>query len=93
MRGLVELDYKVYDAVELEFTFREGAAPETVWAVVAKDELKKIRDERWDLVRPGKDAHGAASTDNAVACRPSPRPPTPPRCRRPWLSCPVSLCA
>ncbi|EIW61942.1 DUF1682-domain-containing protein [Trametes versicolor FP-101664 SS1] len=49
VRGLVELDYKVYDAVELEFTFREGAAPETVWAVVAKDELKKIRDERWDL--------------------------------------------
>ncbi|OJT03748.1 Coiled-coil domain-containing protein 47 [Trametes pubescens] len=49
VRGLVELDYKVYDEVELEFTFREGAAPETVWAVVAKDELKKIRDERWDL--------------------------------------------
>ncbi|OSD04267.1 DUF1682-domain-containing protein [Trametes coccinea BRFM310] len=53
-RGLVELDYKVYDEVELEFTFREpvgreGAVPECVWAVVAKDELKKIRDERWDL--------------------------------------------
>ncbi|KAI9063227.1 DUF1682-domain-containing protein, partial [Trametes sanguinea] len=53
-RGLVELDYKVYDEVELAFTFREpvgreGAVPECVWAVVAKDELKKIRDERWDL--------------------------------------------
>ncbi|KAI0375655.1 DUF1682-domain-containing protein [Pilatotrama ljubarskyi] len=53
-RGLIELDYKVYDEVELEFTFREpvgkeGAVPECVWAVVAKDELKKIRNERWDL--------------------------------------------
>ncbi|CDO75603.1 hypothetical protein BN946_scf184858.g43 [Trametes cinnabarina] len=54
VRGLIELDYKVYDEVELEFTFREpagkeGAVPECVWAVVAKDELKKIRDQRWDL--------------------------------------------
>ncbi|KAI0638203.1 DUF1682-domain-containing protein [Trametes polyzona] len=54
VRGLMELDYKVYDEVELEFTFREpvgkeGAVPECVWAVVAKDELKRIRNERWDL--------------------------------------------
>ncbi|KAI9000996.1 DUF1682-domain-containing protein [Trametes punicea] len=53
-RGLIELDYKVYDEVELEFTFREpvgkeGSVPECVWAVVAKDELKKIRSERWDV--------------------------------------------
>ncbi|KAI0650707.1 DUF1682-domain-containing protein [Trametes meyenii] len=54
VRGLIELDYKVYDELELEFTFREpagkeGAVPECVWAVVAKDALKQIRDERWDL--------------------------------------------
>ncbi|KAI0660965.1 DUF1682-domain-containing protein [Cubamyces menziesii] len=54
VRGLIELDYNAYDEVELEFTFREpvgkdGAVPECVWAVVAKDELKKIRDARWDL--------------------------------------------
>ncbi|KAI0771646.1 DUF1682-domain-containing protein [Trametes elegans] len=53
-RSLVELDYNVYDEVELEFTFREpvgkeGAVPECVWAVVAKDELKKIRKDRWDV--------------------------------------------
>ncbi|KAH9853455.1 DUF1682-domain-containing protein [Lenzites betulinus] len=54
LRGLVELDYKVYDELELEFTFREpagkeGAVPECVWAVVAKDAMKTIRNERWDL--------------------------------------------
>ncbi|KAI0832437.1 DUF1682-domain-containing protein [Trametes gibbosa] len=54
VRGFVELDYKVYDELELEFTFREpagkeGAVPECVWAVVAKDEMKRIRNERWDL--------------------------------------------
>ena len=56
-RGIVELDYNVYDKVELEFTFREpvgkeGAVPETVWAIVAKDEMKQLRNDRWDLVRP-----------------------------------------
>ena len=55
-RGLVELDYQVSDIVELEFTFREpvgkdGAVPECVWAVVAKDEMKRIRNDRWDMVR------------------------------------------
>ena len=55
-RGLVELDYSVYDKVELEFTFREpagkeGAVPEAIWAIVAKDEMKQIRLDRWDMVR------------------------------------------
>ena len=56
VRGLIELDYKVYDSVELEFTFREPADKDTavpgcVWAVVAKDEMKQMRTDRWDLVR------------------------------------------
>ncbi|KZT05520.1 DUF1682-domain-containing protein [Laetiporus sulphureus 93-53] len=50
-KGLVELDYQVYDAVELDFTFRDadGAVPECVWAIVAKDDMKSIRAKRWDL--------------------------------------------
>ena len=53
---MIDLSYSVADTVELEFTFREpvgkeGAVPECVWAVVAKDEMKKLRDERWDMVR------------------------------------------
>lgn len=56
VRGLVELNYTVYDKVELTFTFREpvgkeGAVPECVWAIVAKDEMSQLRTERWDLVR------------------------------------------
>lgn len=53
VRGIVELDYNVYDKLELEFTFKEkdGAVPECVWAVVSKDEMKQIRNDRWDLVR------------------------------------------
>lgn len=52
---MVELEYKVYDEVELDFTFKEtpgkeGAVPECVWAVVAKDEIRGIRERRWDLV-------------------------------------------
>jgi len=48
--GFVELDYKVYDELELNFTFKEGASvPECVWAIVAKDELKGIKNKRWDL--------------------------------------------
>ena len=55
-RSFIELDYKVTDTVELEFKFKEpvgkdGAVPECVWAIVAKDEMKRLRNERWDLVR------------------------------------------
>ncbi|KAI0750863.1 DUF1682-domain-containing protein [Daedaleopsis nitida] len=50
-RGIIELDYNVYDKLELEFTFREkeSAVPECVWAVVSKNEMKQIRNDRWDL--------------------------------------------
>ncbi|KAF9821171.1 hypothetical protein IEO21_00779 [Rhodonia placenta] len=53
-KGLVELDYRVYDEVELDFTFKdssgkESTVPDCVWAVVAKDEIKSIRKRRWDL--------------------------------------------
>ncbi|KAI0774290.1 DUF1682-domain-containing protein [Fomes fomentarius] len=53
-RGIIELDYTVYDRVELEFTFREPSAkespvPDCVWAIVAKDEMKRLRNDRWDM--------------------------------------------
>ncbi len=55
-RGIIELDYTVYDRVELEFTFREPSGkespvPDCVWAIVAKDEMKRLRNDRWDMVR------------------------------------------
>ncbi|KAH9844318.1 DUF1682-domain-containing protein [Rhodofomes roseus] len=52
-RGLMELDYKAADAVELDFTFNApasaSAVPDCVWAVIAKDEMKGIRTRRWDF--------------------------------------------
>lgn len=53
LRGFVELNYRVCDEVELDFTFRPTAnsVQECVWGVVAKDELKDIKANRWDLVR------------------------------------------
>ncbi|OCH94088.1 DUF1682-domain-containing protein [Obba rivulosa] len=49
-RGLIDLDYRVCDELELDFTFKDTSnVPECVWAVVAKDEMRTIRNERWDL--------------------------------------------
>ena len=51
LRGFVDLDWKVVDEVELDFTFQDSAnVPECIWAVVAKSELKEIKNTRWDLV-------------------------------------------
>lgn len=45
------MDYKVGDEVELDFTLKDGnIVPDCVWAVVAKDELRSIKNKRWDLV-------------------------------------------
>jgi hypothetical protein len=48
-----DLKYRPEDRVQLEFALDDAACaqfPDFVWAVVAKDELSHIRDERWDLV-------------------------------------------
>ena len=51
LRGFVDLDWKVVDEVELDFTFQDnGNVPECIWAIVAKDELKGIKASRWDMV-------------------------------------------
>jgi len=39
----IELDFKLSDDVSI---------PDFVFAIVRKDELKTIRNERWDLVSP-----------------------------------------
>lgn len=96
-KGLVELDYRVYDEVELDFTFKdssgkESTVPDCVWAVVAKDEIKSIRKRRWDLVHTSHRASVAVCWANVHVCRPSLRQPTSlashPRSR----SCPVCDC-
>lgn len=49
--GIVELNYRVGDELELDFTFKDSSnIPDCVWAVVAKDELRGIKEKRWDLV-------------------------------------------
>lgn len=92
MRGIVELDYSVHDKVDLEFTFREpvgreGAVPEAVWAIVSKQEMKRLRNDRWDLVRFST-CREARETDVKLHLhRLSRRPPRTTRFRRPWSSC------
>ncbi|KZW04082.1 DUF1682-domain-containing protein [Exidia glandulosa HHB12029] len=49
-RGLIELDYRPYDKIELDFTLSPSAGvPNFVWAVVDKDDVKSFKQDRWDL--------------------------------------------
>ncbi|KAL0579687.1 hypothetical protein V5O48_002317 [Marasmius crinis-equi] len=49
-RTFVDLDYRFRDDLELDFKLLANGLPhDFVWAVVAKNELKKIKDDRWDL--------------------------------------------
>ncbi|TDL29497.1 DUF1682-domain-containing protein [Rickenella mellea] len=48
-RSLIELNYNPTDEVELDFKLSSTNTPGFVWAVVAKDELSKVKDGRWDL--------------------------------------------
>jgi hypothetical protein len=49
-RSLVDVHYRQVDSLELDFRLAPGAAvPECVFAIVAKDELPSIKDDRWDL--------------------------------------------
>ena len=51
VRSLIELDYYPRDQVELDFTlFPTFNLPGFVWGVVAKDDLTKAKEGRWDLV-------------------------------------------
>ncbi|RDB22722.1 hypothetical protein Hypma_010181 [Hypsizygus marmoreus] len=49
-RTLIDLHYRPKDDITLDFRLAPGAlAHDFVWAVVAKDELLSIKDDRWDL--------------------------------------------
>ncbi|THV08549.1 DUF1682-domain-containing protein [Dendrothele bispora CBS 962.96] len=48
--GLVDVQYNPKDSLELDFKlFPEALPHDFVWAIVAKDELRTIKDDRWDL--------------------------------------------
>ncbi|KAJ3908461.1 hypothetical protein F5879DRAFT_985567 [Lentinula edodes] len=48
--SLVDLQYSPINDLQLDFKLFSSALPhDFVWAVVAKDELKNIKDSRWDL--------------------------------------------
>lgn len=50
-RTFVDLQYRPQDDIQLDFRLASGALPyDFVWAVVAKDELLSIKNDRWDLV-------------------------------------------
>ncbi|KAH9482680.1 UPF0674 endoplasmic reticulum membrane protein C2G5.01 [Psilocybe cubensis] len=49
-RTFVDLHYRPVDDVQLDFKLAPGAlADNFVWAVVAKDELLSVKNNRWDL--------------------------------------------
>ncbi|KAG6919419.1 hypothetical protein DXG01_006302 [Tephrocybe rancida] len=58
-RTLIDLHYRPKDDVTLDFKLAPGAlAADFVWAVVAKEELLSIKNDRWDLrFMPSTDLH------------------------------------
>jgi hypothetical protein len=55
-RGIMDLQYRPTDVLELDFTLTPGfLTSDFVFAVVSKDELATIKDNRWDLVRSTKE--------------------------------------
>ena len=51
-QNVYDLSYEPRDTLTLEFALADDyAAPDAVFAIVAKDELPSIRSARWDLVR------------------------------------------
>ncbi|KIL70039.1 hypothetical protein M378DRAFT_156101 [Amanita muscaria Koide BX008] len=49
-RTFVDLHYNPKDEIQLDFKLAPGAlAHNLVWAVVAKDELRNVKEDRWDL--------------------------------------------
>lgn len=48
--NLIDLQYRPEDIVELEFKLADNVSLDNfVWAIVHKNQLQKIKDERWDL--------------------------------------------
>ncbi|KAF9567297.1 DUF1682-domain-containing protein [Agrocybe pediades] len=60
-KTLVDLHYRPTDDIQLDFKLAPGAlADNFVWAVVAKDELLSVKNNRWDLTFAGKTSEHAA---------------------------------
>ncbi|KDR83722.1 hypothetical protein GALMADRAFT_236069 [Galerina marginata CBS 339.88] len=52
-RTLIDLHYRPRDDIQLDFKLAPGAlADNFVWAIVAKDEIMSVKDNRWDLTFP-----------------------------------------
>ncbi len=67
--GLVEVQTTYPDDLQLDFKLNDGTLESGfVWAVVKKDELRTIRDARWDLVRSLQHATHLSISD-FFACR------------------------
>ncbi|EJD01165.1 DUF1682-domain-containing protein [Fomitiporia mediterranea MF3/22] len=48
--GMIELTYRTEDEVELDFKlFQSSTTPGFVWGVVSKENLRTIKQDRWDL--------------------------------------------
>ncbi|KAF8165327.1 hypothetical protein B0H34DRAFT_233751 [Crassisporium funariophilum] len=59
-RTFVDLQYRPVDDLQLDFKLAPGAlADNFVWAIVAKDDLLSVKDNRWDLTF-------TKTTENAV---------------------------
>lgn len=48
---MIDLVNTKEDEVELDFKLFPSATPNFVWGVVKKDNLAKVKEGRWDLVR------------------------------------------
>ncbi|KIK68153.1 hypothetical protein GYMLUDRAFT_36991 [Collybiopsis luxurians FD-317 M1] len=58
--SLVDLQYNPRNVLQFDFKLLPSALPhDFVWAIVDKDELKKIRDDRWDLTFTKTSDHNA----------------------------------
>ncbi|TFY80349.1 hypothetical protein EWM64_g3665 [Hericium alpestre] len=48
--GLSDLTYAPQDEIELDFKLHSNTTvPDFIWAIVAKEELRSIKSDRWDL--------------------------------------------
>lgn len=60
----MDLQYRPRDGLQLDFTLASGVLPhDFVFAVVAKEELASIKDNRWDLVRLASSKINGMRTD------------------------------
>lgn len=79
--GLQDLRYRPTDELELDFKLapEAGGSSDYVFAIVSKDEMNTIRDNRWDLVCSISSSSGLYLN---MFCRLSQRPPKTRACHQ-----------